>query len=71
MVKTNFRIMSMVNANNPSHYKVIVIGLFVTLFGVYIKQIIEHSLVIDLLGWVLTFVGALISISGVFKILKG
>ncbi|ADY53047.1 hypothetical protein Pedsa_2502 [Pseudopedobacter saltans DSM 12145] len=63
--------MSMVNANNPSHYKVIVIGLFVTLFGVYIKQIIEHSTVIDLLGWVLTFVGALISISGVFKILKG
>ena len=63
--------MSMVNANNPSHYKVIVIGLFVTLFGVYIKQIIEHSLVIDLLGWVLTFLGALISIAGVFKILKG
>lgn len=63
--------MSMVNANNPSHYKVIVIGLFVTLFGVYIKQIIEHSTVIDLLGWVLTFVGALISIAGVFKILKG
>lgn len=71
MIKINLRIMSMVNANNPSHYKVIVIGLFVTLFGVYIKQIIEHSLVIDLLGWVLTFLGALISIAGVFKILKG
>lgn len=60
----------MVNANNPSHYKIIIIGVFVTLFGVYLKQIIENSLVIDLIGWALTFIGAFISISGVFKILK-
>ncbi|MFD1631669.1 hypothetical protein [Pseudopedobacter beijingensis] len=62
--------MSMVNANNPSHYKLIVIGLFVTLFGIYIKEIILHSLFIDLLGWALTFLGALISIKGVLRILK-
>lgn len=62
--------MSIVNANNPSHYKIIIIGVFVTLIGVFIKQIIEHSLVIDLLGWALTFIGAFISIAGVFRILK-
>lgn len=61
----------MVNANNPSHYKVIILGVFVTLFGVYIKQFIEHSTVVDLIGWALTFIGAFISIGGVFKILKG
>jgi hypothetical protein len=60
----------MVNANNPSHYKIIIGGLFVTLFGVFVKQFIEHSLAIDLLGWALTFIGAGISISGVLKILK-
>ncbi len=63
--------MSMVNANNPSHYKLIIGGLFVTLFGIFIKFAIEHSLVIDLLGWALTFLGAFVSIAGVFKILKG
>ncbi|KHJ38663.1 hypothetical protein PBAC_12240 [Pedobacter glucosidilyticus] len=61
----------MVNANNPSHYKVIILGVLVTLFGVYLKQFIEHSTVVDLIGWALTFIGAFISIGGVFKILKG
>ena len=60
----------MVNANNPSHYILIISGLFVTLFGIYIKQFIEHSLVIDLIGWALTFIGAGISIIGVLRILK-
>ncbi len=60
----------MVNANNPSHIKIIVAGLFVTLFGIFIKEAIYHSLVIDLLGWALTFIGAIISISGVMRILK-
>ena len=60
----------MVNANNPSHYKIIIAGLFVTLFGIYMKQIIYHSLVVDLLGWALTFIGAGISIVGVMRILK-
>jgi len=60
----------MVNANNPAHYKLIIGGLFITLFGVYIKQFIEHSLVIDLIGWGLTFIGAFISIAGVLRILK-
>jgi hypothetical protein len=60
----------MVNANNPSHYILIIAGLFVTLFGIYIKQFIEHSIVIDLIGWALTFIGAAISITGVLRILK-
>ena len=62
--------MSLVNANNPSHYKVIIIGVFITLFGVYIKEAIYHSMVVDLLGWALTFIGAIVSIVGVFRILK-
>lgn len=60
----------MVNANNPSHYKLMISGLFVTLFGVYIKQFIQHSMVIDLIGWGLTFTGAFIIIAGVLRILK-
>ena len=60
----------MVNANNPSHYKLIISGLFVTLFGIFIKQFIEHSTVVDLIGWALTFIGAFISIAGVLRILK-
>ena len=61
----------MVNANNPAHIKLIIIGLFITLFGIFIKQIIEHSVVVDVLGWIITFLGAFVSIAGVFKILKG
>lgn len=61
----------MVNANNPAHIRVIIIGLFITLFGVFIKQIIQHSAVVDISGWIITFLGAFVSISGVFKILKG
>ena len=61
----------MVNANNPAHIRVIIIGLFITLFGVFIKQIIQNSAVVDVLGWIITFLGSFISIAGVFKILKG
>ena len=61
----------MVNANNPAHIRVIIIGLFITLFGVFIKQIVQNSAVVDVLGWIITFLGAFVSISGVFKILKG
>ncbi len=61
----------MVNANNPAHIRTIIIGLFITLFGVYIKQIIEHNMLVDVAGWIITFLGAFVSISGVFKILKG
>ncbi|OAQ40496.1 hypothetical protein A5893_05990 [Pedobacter psychrophilus] len=60
----------MVNANNPSHYKVIILGVFVGLFGIYIKQFIYHSMVVDLIGWAITFIGAAIAISGVMKVLK-
>jgi hypothetical protein len=61
----------MVNANNPAHIRTIIIGLFITLFGVFIKQIIQHNVIVDIAGWVITFLGAFVSISGVFKILKG
>ena len=60
----------MVNANNPAHIRTIIVGLFITLFGVYIKQIIQHNMLIDVAGWIITFLGAGVSISGVFKILK-
>lgn len=60
----------MVNANNPSHYKIIIGGLFITLFGIFVKHLIEHSMVVDLIGWALTFIGAFISISGVLRVLK-
>ncbi len=61
----------MVNANNPAHIRTIIIGLFITLFGVFIKQIIQHSVIVDIAGWVITFLGSFVSIAGVFKILKG
>jgi len=61
----------MVNANNPAHIRLIIIGLFITLFGVYIKQFIQHNTAVDIAGWIITFLGAFVSIAGVFKILKG
>ncbi|MBU0695820.1 MAG: hypothetical protein KKE39_04765 [Bacteroidetes bacterium] len=60
----------MVNANNPSHYKIIIVGVFIGLFGIFVKQFIYHSMVVDLIGWALTVIGAAISISGVMRILK-
>ncbi len=60
----------MVNANNPSHYKVIILGAFIGLFGIFIKHIIMNSMAVDLIGWGLTVIGAAISIGGVMRILK-
>lgn len=60
----------MVNANNPSHVKVIIAGVFVTLFGVFIKQVIQHSFAVDVIGWAITFIGAAIAIIGVMRILN-
>lgn len=60
----------MVNANNPSHVKIIIAGVFVALFGIFIKQVIYHSFVVDVVGWAITFIGAAISIIGVMRILK-
>ncbi|MEO5910732.1 MAG: hypothetical protein ABIP95_07570 [Pelobium sp.] len=60
----------MVNANNPSYYKIIIIGVIIGLFGIYVKQFVYHSIVVDLIGWALTFIGAAISISGVLRVLK-
>lgn len=60
----------MVNANNPAHYKIIIIGVFIGLFGIYVKQFVYHSMTVDVLGWIITIIGAAIAISGVLKVLK-
>jgi len=60
----------MVNANNPSHVKLIIAGVFVGLFGIFIKQVIQHSHIVDLIGWAITFIGAAIAISGVMRVLR-
>ncbi|MBK0382732.1 hypothetical protein I5M32_07150 [Pedobacter sp. SD-b] len=60
----------MVNANNPSHYKIIILGVFIGLFGIYVKQFVYHSMLVDMIGWAITIIGAAIAISGVMRVLK-
>ncbi len=60
---------SMKNANETSIYVQIVIGVIVSIVGVYLRFAMD-STTLSLISWIILFVGAIISIRGVFKILS-
>lgn len=59
---------SITNANQTSIYKLIVIGIIVSMIGVYLRFTGDNT-TLSIISWVILFVGAFICCKAVFKIL--
>lgn len=57
------------NANNPSYYSTMALGIFVIMAGVLLRFVGDSQL-IDVISNVIFIVGVLIGLSAVNKILK-
>lgn len=60
---------SMQNANETSIYKLLVVGIVVSIVGVYLRFAMD-STILSLVSWVILFLGAFICCKAVFKILN-
>lgn len=59
---------SMKRANEASIYKLMVVGILITMLGVYLR-FAGDSMTLSIVSWVILFVGSIIACKGVFKIL--
>ncbi|EDM37347.1 hypothetical protein PBAL39_09396 [Pedobacter sp. BAL39] len=59
---------SMKRANETSIYKLMTVGILVSMLGVYLR-FAGDSMTLSIVSWVILFIGAIIAIKGVFKIL--
>jgi len=59
---------SMQNANESSIYKLLIVGVVVSLVGVYLRFAFDSS-ILSLVSWIILFLGAFICFKAVFKIL--
>lgn len=59
---------SMQNANETSIYVQIIVGVIVCMVGVFLRFAMD-STTLSLISWIILFVGAIISIRAVFRIL--
>ena len=57
------------NANNPSHYVLLAIGIFVAVLGMLLRFLGEWSL-IDIVSNIVLIIGAILCIKAVISILK-
>lgn len=57
------------NANNPSHYILLTIGIFVTVLGAILRFLVEGS-VIDIISNIIFVVGVVCCLKAVAAILK-
>ena len=60
---------SMETANQTSIYKVILVGILVSILGVYLRFAFD-STTLSIISWAILFVGAFICCKAVFKILN-
>jgi uncharacterized membrane protein len=59
---------SMQKANQASIYQLMVIGIVVSMLGVFLRFAFD-SMILSIVSWVILFVGAFICCKAVFKIL--
>lgn len=59
---------SMENANQASIYKLLIVGVVVSMVGVYLRFAFDSSM-LSLVSWIILFLGAFICCKAVFKIL--
>ncbi|NQX43539.1 hypothetical protein SAMN05421820_11869 [Pedobacter steynii] len=59
---------SMKRANEVSIYKLMAVGILISVLGVYLR-FAGDSMTLSIVSWAILFVGAFIACKGVFKIL--
>jgi len=59
---------SMKRANETSIYKLMTVGILISILGVYLR-FAGDSMTLSIVSWVILFIGAFVAIKGVFKIL--
>jgi hypothetical protein len=59
---------SIQNANQPSIYSLMIIGVVICMVGVYLR-FAGDSMVLSIVSWAILFVGAFVCCKSVFKIL--
>ncbi|SMC70117.1 hypothetical protein [Pedobacter nyackensis] len=59
---------SMKRANELSIYKLMVVGILITMLGVYLR-FAGDSMTLSVVSWAILFLGSIIACKGVFKIL--
>ncbi|ACU02622.1 MULTISPECIES: hypothetical protein [Pedobacter] len=59
---------SMKRANEISIYKLMVVGILISILGVYLR-FAGDSTTLSIVSWVILFVGSIVACKGVFKIL--
>lgn len=59
---------SMKTANQTSIYTLMVVGIIVTMVGVFLRFAFDSS-TLSLISWIILFLGAIICCKAVFKIL--
>ncbi|SEA19076.1 hypothetical protein [Pedobacter hartonius] len=59
---------SIVNANETAIYKLLVVGILVSIVGVYLR-FAGDSMTLSIVSWAILFIGAFICCKAVFKIL--
>lgn len=59
---------SMKRANETSIYKLMVVGILISILGVYLR-FAGDSTTLSIVSWVILFVGSIVACKGVFKIL--
>ncbi len=60
---------STTNANNPSHYTLLTIGIFVTVLGAVLRFLADWTFV-DLLSNIIFLIGVVLCLKSVINILK-
>lgn len=69
MIQDKEREQSMETANQTSIYKLIMVGVLVSILGVYLRFAFD-STTLSIVSWAILFVGAFICCKAVFKILN-
>lgn len=64
----NHNTKSMQTANESSIYKLLIVGVVVSLVGVYLRFAFDSNM-LSLVSWIILFLGAFICFKAVFKIL--
>ena len=68
MTPSEQRDQSMQTANQTSIYKLILVGIVVSMIGVFLRFAFDSTM-LSIASWVILFIGAFICIKAVFKIL--
>lgn len=69
MNQSEQREQSMKTANETSIYKLIIVGVVISMIGVYLRFAFDSTM-LSIVSWVILFIGSFVCCKAVFKILN-